>query len=91
MGEISESRRSITDDIGRLLRAFPRVRDLDDEDPMLLAWLSWKRALLGEIRVLEARERHLTGSADLWIELTRDESEAAGFGIDELRDTRIGH
>jgi hypothetical protein len=88
MPRFPDESRSITDDIGRLMRAFPQILKLPNDDPMVEAWMSWKRALLAEIRVLEVRERHLAGSEDLWIELTRDQSDAAGFGIDDLRDTR---
>lgn len=88
MDETRYVRRSITEDIGRLMAAFPQVLKLEADDPLRLAWIAWKRALLRQIEELEARERHLAGSDHLWIELTRDEAEAAVFGNAEPRDTR---
>lgn len=91
MDGIQEERLWITDELQRLLAVLPAISELPTTDPARRAWMIWKRALLGQIRLLEIREREIQSEPYLWIELSRAEMDAVGFDIAESRDTPVDH
>lgn len=89
MSDLAAARTQLTEELERLLAVLPSISELAVTDPARLAWIQWKRTLLGQVQLLELREREIHAEPYLWIELARDDAERAVFGIAESRDTPV--
>lgn len=67
MADISSGRVSLAEDLTRLINALPGIINLPRDDPRVVAWSAWERALTEQVRQLELQERGLVGDPYLWI------------------------